>query len=691
MPGPRTRAAASAFKAPPTPRPRPGKAPAPPRPPPRALRGADAAQLSLVAAYDDLARNAAVLNDGSAEKEFSKFIGHSREWRKRWLYTESERQRLTALCAEKDNELSAKEYKIRQARKLLEDERRVRIAAEADRDAFARQLNNLKDMILQDVGKPFDNATLERVRHIDTTVRRSPSKHSPMPPAAARMMEAVEESAESLLDVSDMSFDETGDLLGDSRRPMNVTGGANKRRSSHRFEAAQKRRKSKSIGTKLEGDEMLKATTKLTVDGHGNAHAESILEAIPASDAKKLKRAVRKSRESRGEAAHLAAAAANERRVTYNDKVQYKRDFEPSAPPQECRDDATKCWNKAVNSPAPPTTPGTGVRRHFSNASSVPNRPHYFVEKKVVVKEVCGVCHARIGFRKIHYKCRDCGISSHIECRSNVPLPCVAASSTRTPTNKTHANMLADFAPAQPPMVPAVLIHCVKEIEDRGLHEVGIYRVPGSESEAMELLDRFIKSSAKGSAAPALNRHDIHAVASCVKKFLRSLKEPVIPHSLWRTFVDAANNPDTTDAETALFQAVSELPRPNRDTLAFLILHLQRVADSPDCMMPADNLAKVMGPTIVGYSSSDPMAIMSEAEVQKAVMRGLISISDNYWGSFLEYKPENLFAKFGTPEAEVPFHRPTAPPSTGGIAKRTRSRQFARKPPTGYFQSPMLK
>ena len=49
------------------------------------------------------------------------------------------------------------------------------------------------------------------------------------------------------------------------------------------------------------------------------------------------------------------------------------------------------------------------------------------------------------------------------------------------------------------------------------------------------------------------------------------------------------------------------------------------------------------------------------------------------------------FAKFGTPEAEVPFHRPTAPPSTGGIAKRTRSRQFARKPPTGYFQSPMLK
>ena len=48
---------------------------------------------------------------------------------------------------------------------------------------------------------------------------------------------------------------------------MNVTGGANKRRSSHRFEAAQKRRKSKSIGTRLEGDDMLKVCMPLWRNG----------------------------------------------------------------------------------------------------------------------------------------------------------------------------------------------------------------------------------------------------------------------------------------------------------------------------------------------------------------------------------------------------------------------------------------
>jgi hypothetical protein len=59
------------------------------------------------------------------------------------MYAESERQRLTSLLAEKDNDLAAKEYKIKQARRLVEDERRARVAAEADREAFAKQVRGL--------------------------------------------------------------------------------------------------------------------------------------------------------------------------------------------------------------------------------------------------------------------------------------------------------------------------------------------------------------------------------------------------------------------------------------------------------------------------------------------------------------------------------------------------------------------
>lgn len=41
-------------------------------------------------------------------------------------------------------------------------------------------------------------------------------------------------------------------------------------------------------------------------------------------------------------------------------------------------------------------------------------------------------------------------------------------------------------------------------------------------------------------------------------------------------FVCIADKSDEDDSLSAMYQAVSELPNPNRDTLAFLIVHLQR-------------------------------------------------------------------------------------------------------------------
>lgn len=36
-------------------------------------------------------------------------------------------------------------------------------------------------------------------------------------------------------------------------------------------------------------------------------------------------------------------------------------------------------------------------------------------------------------------------------------------------------------------MVPALVVHCTNEVENRGLSEVGIYRVPGAEKDVKEL------------------------------------------------------------------------------------------------------------------------------------------------------------------------------------------------------------
>ncbi|TRY61890.1 hypothetical protein TCAL_14095 [Tigriopus californicus] len=186
--------------------------------------------------------------------------------------------------------------------------------------------------------------------------------------------------------------------------------------------------------------------------------------------------------------------------------------------------------------------------------------------------------------------------------------------------------------------------------------------------------------------APSLSRYDIHVITSTVKKFLKSLKEPIIPHSLRRVFVDAATNPDSTDGDAALYQAVSELPRPNRDTLAYLILHLQRVADSPDCKMTLDTLSTCMGPTVVGFSSNDPAQALAEAGVPREVTRALIHLSSDYWSNFLQYEQENMFPSLNTPDIATGT---TKTPYKSVVAQRTRSRISSHQK-AEYFHSPML-
>jgi len=69
----------------------------------------------------------------------------------------------------------------------------------------------------------------------------------------------------------------------------------------------------------------------------------------------------------------------------------------------------------------------------------------------------------------------DCKTQCHPECREASLLPCIA----RGTPSKHQRCTLTDFVPQTSPMIPHVLIHCINEIERRGLDSVGIYRVPG--------------------------------------------------------------------------------------------------------------------------------------------------------------------------------------------------------------------
>lgn len=159
---------------------------------------------------------------------------------------------------------------------------------------------------------------------------------------------------------------------------------------------------------------------------------------------------------------------------------------------------------------------------------------------------------------------------------------------------------------------------------------------------------------------PSLKEIDIHVICGCLKDFLRSLSEPLITYALWKDFVQAVQAKDPQDTLPALYQAISELPQPNRDTLVHIMQHLRKVTKSPECKMPIDNISKIFGPKLIGYSSEDlnHKQIVGETRYLVKVMESLMKIPSDYWNSFVNvsYQQNNRLQQTPSTDSRL---RPT--------------------------------
>uniref|UniRef100_A0A3Q1EE67 Rac GTPase-activating protein 1 n=1 Tax=Acanthochromis polyacanthus TaxID=80966 RepID=A0A3Q1EE67_9TELE len=305
-------------------------------------------------------------------------------------------------------------------------------------------------------------------------------------------------------------------------------------------------------------------------------------------------------------------------------------------------------------------------------------KKHHFIPKTVIKSEFCMPCGKRTKFGKLYLRCQDCRIVTHPECRDHCPLPC-NPTAVNTPIKNTEAT-LADFAPATSPQIPALVIYCIKEIEHRGLHEVGLYRVSGQERMVKELKEKLIR----GKTLPPLNKvEDINVITGVLKDFLRNLPEPLLTFHLNKAFMEAAEIQDDGNSLAMLYQTVSELPQPNRDTLACLMIHLQRVSQSVDTKMDVNNLARVFGPTLVGHAvpEPDPMTILHDTSRQPRIIERLLSIPGSYWSQFAY--PDNLglgnAQHAGTPNQQVSILGPVTTPEHQMMVKTPSSSSLSQR------------
>lgn len=186
--------------------------------------------------------------------------------------------------------------------------------------------------------------------------------------------------------------------------------------------------------------------------------------------------------------------------------------------------------------------------------------------------------------------------------------------------------------------VPAVLIRCTEFLDEHGLNEIGLYRIPGRWSAVTKLrqyFDRGLDMDLLDESATAPYFDDTvitaNVVATLFKMYLRELPEPLFTQALLPSFnallpsVKVANTDKTssssdcctngtgTEAEVtkedelkaahAMRMIADQLPIANRHVLHWAACHLRRLAlRSERNKMTLSNLGLIFCPTL-GISS----------------------------------------------------------------------------------------
>ena len=92
--------------------------------------------------------------------------------------------------------------------------------------------------------------------------------------------------------------------------------------------------------------------------------------------------------------------------------------------------------------------------------------------------------------------------------------------------------------------IPQIITSCIKAINRLGLHNQGIFRIPGSQLEINQFKEAFEKGE---DPLITVNPREMNSVAGVLKLYLRELKEPIFPRDMYDSFLNALRGINITN------------------------------------------------------------------------------------------------------------------------------------------------
>ncbi|KRK04839.1 uncharacterized protein LOC6523714 isoform X1 [Drosophila yakuba] len=201
------------------------------------------------------------------------------------------------------------------------------------------------------------------------------------------------------------------------------------------------------------------------------------------------------------------------------------------------------------------------------------------------------------------------------------------ASLSHSEIERNEMNFVKSFEEPSKLMVPIFVNTCIDYLEEKGLQQVGLFRVSTSKKRVNQLRKEFDKDINFGISVDTCP----HDVATLLKEFLRDLPEPLLCNTLYLTFLKTQRIRNRRLQLEAISHLIRLLPEPHRDTLYVLLVFLAKVAARSDdiwstdgcCVtlgnkMDSNNLATVFAPnilrsTLLTFSRDKEQENMSDA------------------------------------------------------------------------------
>lgn len=173
-------------------------------------------------------------------------------------------------------------------------------------------------------------------------------------------------------------------------------------------------------------------------------------------------------------------------------------------------------------------------------------------------------------------------------------------------------------------LIPLIIERCTEIVETRGLHIIGIYRIPGNTAAITALTEQVNRGFDEQTLADP-KWDDVNVVSSLLKSFLRRLPEALLPNDMYAHFIEA-------DKETgqkrlvALKTLIENLPSQSYATLKHLMCHLNLVSRNCDTnLMEPKNLAIIFGPSVVRTSNETLETVVKDMKHQCRIVEALVS------------------------------------------------------------------